>query len=176
MTSALTAYRIGKPPADAKPPKILPPAPPKPRNDASRTLLHGSASLERVRSDLAFHGSTPVVSAKATQGFKCSLIIAALLTFASGICQAQPAGIGDGWAARFDRAEARANELTAATDRHTHALGAIGDNVREAIEALKALGVGAFWLVVLGGCFALAYKVLDIVKAWMLLMAARGRE
>lgn len=98
---------------------------------------------------------------------------AALLTLALLGQPAPAAGPLDRWEARFDTGLQKVDTLATATDNHTAALGAIGDNVKEFIETAKALGVGAFWLVILGGCFALAYKVLDIVKAWMLLLASR---
>jgi hypothetical protein len=79
----------------------------------------------------------------------------------------------DRWEARFDDGVAKVESLKVATELHSARVGALGDNVKEAIEVAKGLGVGAFWLVVLAICGALTYKVLDIVKAGMLIFASR---
>jgi hypothetical protein len=102
---------------------------------------------------------------------------AALLAVAL-LAQTPPAAgpLLDRWEARFDDGVAKVESLRVATELHSARVGALGDNVKEAIEVAKGLGVGAFWLVVLAIGGALAYKVLDIAKAGMMIFAAARKE
>jgi hypothetical protein len=98
----------------------------KPRNDASRTLLHGSASTSVLR-DERLHGDVPCGDGSKPKGIANSfLIIAALTLLSSGICQAQQphSAIGDGL---IERIEKRADKLEARLEASTHEQGRIAD-------------------------------------------------
>lgn len=163
----------------------------KPTNDASRALLHGSQSVgvsspagkgSEPGVNERLHGSSPVVSAKATQGFKCPLIIALLLTLASA-AQAQQSAIGDGLVERIERkldqhrealdrqaAEAKAwRDRWDIVDRHPDG-GKLFDGHRiAAFVAWLGKGIEAIWLVLVG-----AYRITwGLIAAIIALCVAR---